>query len=284
MRFKDRNFPYPVLDPAGRDVAGSAFQTTYTPVATKTALTIDVSFSLHNETLLELIAQKRAVYVLHSDCNATFYRKAITSHEPEIRLAVSMTDIKRELGLSFFICATEAIDDYTIAGMADYYGDTTFRISKGDVLAYAEPLTYQIFDKDSLKKIASIMLVREGEAEVIIPNISYEQEKIVLTLPQEQYTRFGKYKSHPLVGAAMLTAVVLPVLVDAIQKVLDAEEREEEPEYSTRLWYRVLRHRTTELRSKDADLDNAYSLVHAIMAGVSEKAMREIEEMLTLSE
>ncbi len=284
MRFKERNFPYPVLDPAGRDVAGSAFQTTYTPTSTKTVLTIDVKFSLHNETLLKLIEQKRAIYVLHADCNATFYRKALTSFEPEIRLEVSTTDVKRELGLSFFVCAAEAIEGYTIEGMADYYGDTTFNISKGDVLAYAEPLTYQIFDKDSLKKIASILLVREGEDEVVIPNISYEQDKIVLTLPQAQYKRFGLYKSHPLVGATMLTAVVVPVLVEAVQKVLEAEERDEEPEYGTKLWYRVLRHRTAELRSKDANFDSAYSLAQAIMAGVSEKAMREIEGILDLSE
>ena len=284
MRFKDRNFPYPVLDPAGRDVAGSAFQITFTAGATQTAFHLDVKFSLHNETLEQLIKEKRAIFVVHVDCNATFFRKAFTTHEPEIRLTIDETDVKRELGLTFFVCATESISGYSIAGMDDLYGDTKFQVGKGDVLAYAEPETYQIFGKDSLKKISSIMLVREGEDDLVVPYINYDREKIVLSLPKEQYSRYGQYKTHPLVGATMLTAVITPVLVDAVQKMLDAEEREEESEYSVLLWYRVLRHRVGELRLKNNELDNAYSLAQAIMAGVSEKAMREIEEMLTLSE
>ena len=128
MRFKDRNFPHPVLDPAGRDVTDSAFQVTRSIKSDKTALYVHVEFALNNETLAQLISEGRAAFVVHADCNAAFFRKVYFFHELEGNFAVPLTDIKRELGLSFFICATTALKDYNIKGMDALYGDTKFQL------------------------------------------------------------------------------------------------------------------------------------------------------------
>jgi hypothetical protein len=287
MRFKDRNFPHPVLDPAGRDVADSAFQVTRSIKSDKTALYVHVEFALNNETLTQLISEGRAAFVVHADCNAAFFRKVYFFNGTEGDFTVPLTDIKRELGLSFFICATTALSDYTIKGMDALYGDTKFQLNKGDVLAYAEPVTEHIWDKDSLNKISSILLVREGATGMTVPCVTYGQEKIEATLPPSQYTRYGQFKAHAQVKATLLTAVVLPVLVEAVQKVIEAatEEENEEANYSSYLWFRVLRHRMSEL-SKNPGIDpqSAYSLAQGILEGVSDQAMREVEEILTFSE
>jgi hypothetical protein len=285
MRFKDRNFPHPVLDPAGRDVAGSAFQVTHSVRADKTSLYVRVEFALNNDTLVQLISEGRAAFIVHADCNAAFFRKIFTFQESEGDFTIPLTDIKRELGLSFFICATTALEDYTIKGMDELYGDTKFRLNKGDVLAYAEQVTVQIFDKDSLNKLSSIMLVREGETSLAVPYTTYDQDKIEVTLPSAQYERYGRFKAVTQVKAMLLTAVVLPVLVEAVQKVLDVDDEEGESDFSSHLWFRVLRHRTTELGRKSAnDSKSAYSLAQSILEGVSDQAMKEVEELLTFSE
>ena len=289
MRFKDRNFPHPVLDPAGRDVADSAFQVTRSIKSDKTALYVHVEFALNNETLAQLISEGLATFVVHADCNAAFFRKVYFFREPEGDFVVLLTDIKRELGLSFFICATVALDDYTIKGMDALYGDTKFRLKKGDVLAYAEPVTEHIFDKDSLDKISSILLVRQGETGLSVPYVTYNQDKIEATLPPTQYERYGQFKAHTQVKATLLTAVVLPILVEAVQKVIEANEGEEneadESDYSPYLWFRVLQHRIGELSKKPGiDPQSAYSVAQGILEGVSDQAMREVEEILTFSE
>ena len=282
MRFKDRNFPYPVLDPAGRDIANSAFQVTRTVKVDKTALYLHVEFDLSNETLVQLIKDGKAAFVVHADCANSFYRKAFLFNEFEGDISIPMTDVKREVGLAFFVCATEPIDDYSVKGMDELYGDTTFRVIKGDVLAYAETVTENIFDKDSLSKLASILLVLAGNEGQAVSYIDFNHEKIHAVMPPAQFELFGLNKSRPQVKATLLAAVVLPVLIEAVQKVLEGDEDEQdESDYASYLWFQVLKHKIGELRKKAGDNSHSpYSLAQLILEGVSDKALREVDNLL----
>lgn len=282
MRFKDRNFPYPVLDPAGRDIANSAFQVTRTVKVDKTALYLHVEFDLSNETLVQLIKDGKAAFVVHADCANSFYRKAFLFNEFEGDISIPMTDVKREVGLAFFVCATEPIDDYSVKGMDELYGDTTFRVIKGDVLAYAETVTENIFDKDSLSKLASILLVLAGNEGQTVSYIDFNHEKIHAVMPPAQFELFGLNKSRPQVKATLLAAVVLPVLIEAVQKVLEGDEDEQdESDYASYLWFQVLKHKIGDLRKKAGDNSQSpYSLAQLILEGVSDKALREVDNLL----
>lgn len=284
MRFKDRNFPYPVLDPAGRDIANSAFQVIRTVKIDKTALYIHVEFVLSNETLVQLIKDGKASFVVHADCNAAFYRKAFLFNELEGDISIPLTDIKRELGLAFFVCATEPIDEYSVKGMDELYGETTFKIAKGDVLAYAETATENIFDKDTLSKLSSILLVLAGNEGQTVPYIDFNHEKIHAVMPPSQFELFGLNMPRPQVKATLLAAVVLPVLVEAVQKVLESKTDDEESDtsdYGEYLWFKVLRHKIKELHSKAGEnAQSSYSLAQLILEGVNDKALREVDTLL----
>ena len=279
MRFKDRNFPYPVLDPAGRDIARSAFQVTRTVKADKTTLYIHVEFELSNETLVDLIAEGKASFVVHADCNAAFFRKVFLFNELAGDIAIPMTDIKRELGLAFFVCATEAIEAYSVKGMDEVYGDTTFRISKGDVLAYAETVTEDIFDKDSLNKLSSILLVRAGDNGQSVSFITFYQDKLEVVMPPTHYELYVRNKANPQVRATLLTAIILPVLAEAVQNVLHDEE--DESLYASYLWFQVLKHKIGEVQKKAGDnAQSPYILAQLILEGVSGKALNEVDALL----
>lgn len=282
MRFKDRNFPYPVLDPAGRDIANSAFQVTRTVKADKTALYIHVEFELSNETLVQLIKDGKAAFVVHADCNAAFFRKVYFFHALEGNISIPLTDIKRELGLAFFVCATEAIDEYSVKGMDELYGNTTFRITKGDVLAYAETVTENIFDKDSLSKLSSILLVLAGNEGQTVPYIDFNHEKLHAVMPPRQFELYGFNKARPQVTATLLAAIVLPVLIEATQEVLKAEaDSMADSDYAPYLWFQVLKHKIGELHKKAGEnAQSAYSLAQLILEGVNDKALREVDTLL----
>lgn len=223
MKFKERNFPHPVLETTGSDVKGSAFQATYKVVSDNTSIYINVSFKLSNNTLLELIAADKARFVVHADCNAAFFRKAYTFSEEEGRIQIPLTDVKRVLDLSFFICAVKPVDEYVVDGMDTIYEGAVFKIQAGDILAYSEQSSLNIFDKDSLSRISSIMLVREGEADLVIPSISFDEDKITVSLPPSQYALYAPLKADNRIKATLLNAVVLPVLIEAVQQVLKSD-------------------------------------------------------------
>lgn len=283
MRFKERNFPHPVLKPIDSDVNGSAFQATCKVSIDNTFITVNVSFSLSNNTLIELIATNKAVFVVHAYCNATFFRKIFKFNENEGRIQISMTDVKRVIDLSFFVCSTGLMHEYTIEGMDDVYQGSVFKIQTGDILAYSEQMNFNLFDKDSLTKIASIMLIREGEAGLSVPTIEFDEDKIAVSLPPSQFALYAPLKADNRVRATLLTAVVLPVLIEAVQEVINSEN--EDDERSINNWYRVLRHKIDEIRRKpDVDGESAYYLAQSILSGISEKALKEIDEILTPTE
>lgn len=80
----------------------------------------------------------------------------------------------------------------------------------------------------------------------------------------------------------MLNAVVLPVLIEAVQQVLKSDNDDDLSLYT---WYRVLQHKVAELKKKPGtDGESAYHLAQSILAGVSEKALKEIDDILIPSE
>lgn len=282
MKFKERTFPHPVLDPTGKDVPDSAFQANCKITVDKTAVYVHTNFVLSNATLRELIETDKAKFVVHADCNAAFFRKVYLFRESECRIQIPLTEVKRTVDLSFFICATKPIDEYSVDGMDAIYDGATFRIQIGDILAYGEGVNFSIFDRESLSKIASIMLVREGQEDITIPVISFDEDKIAVSLPPAQFALYAPLKIDIRVKATMLNAVILPVLVEAVQQVLKLDDNDEMGLYT---WYRVLKYRIAELSKKpEIDGESAYCLAQNILAGVSEKALNEINDILTLSE
>ncbi|MCY7358787.1 MAG: hypothetical protein LH609_15270 [Rudanella sp.] len=283
MKFKERTFPHPVLDPTGKDITGSAFQVTCKVTSDNTFVYVNVSFALSNNTLSELVTTNKAKFVVHADCNAAFFRKPYTFNEVEGRIRIPMTDVKRLVDLTFFICATEPIEEYTVEGMDAVYNGAVFKIYAGDILAYSEPISINIFDKDSLSKISSIMLVREGDSELTVPSIDFNEDKIAVSLPPSQFALYGSLKVDHRIKATLLNAVVLPVLIEAVREVLNPVD--DDNDLSLYTWYRVLQHKIAELKKKPgANEESAYYLAQSILAGVSEKALKEIDEILTPSE
>ena len=134
MKFKDRSFPYPVLESYNRDIEDSAFQVNFRPpTLDKNFITIEAEFQLSNSTLLEMISDERAVYNLHIDCNSTFFRKQYISKENKINISIPVTEIKNKVELNFFICSLIDSNEYCIEGSHPDYEDNKFIIEKGDI-------------------------------------------------------------------------------------------------------------------------------------------------------
>ena len=284
MKFREREFPHPVLDPTNRDVEHSAFQATCTVTNDNTSIYIDVKFDLSNATLKQLIETEKAHFVVHADCNSTFFRKRYVFSDEEGRIRISLTDVKRLVELSFFICAKEPLSEYVIEGMDAMYEGTTFQVNKGDILAYSEAIPVKVLDRDSLRKIASIMTVR-GDSNATIPFVDYESDKIAVSLPDAQYSLYRDLKLDSRVRSILLSSVVLPVLVDAISEVLGSKNTDDYM-YKERLWYSVLEQKISDIQQKASapDSESAYFLAHNILAGVSEKAFNEVNSILGISE
>src|SRR5205807_2685433 len=112
----------------------------------------------------ELIADNKAAYFVEIECGSTFYRRTFSTSENKIRIEIEAGDLRDKVGVSFSVCATAEIPDYSPEGVhPDLAGDPV-DVEKGDMLADGGAGWFTA-DKtfDPLKApLSSFMKIQEG--------------------------------------------------------------------------------------------------------------------------
>ena len=103
---------------------------------------------------------------LHVECDNTLFRRADDFTTPEYQAALPATDIHHDTEVNAFVRATAPIPKYKIAGAHDDYGDATFDVRPGDILAVANGQVFDASQKaDPLRRVGSLMVIdRPNEA------------------------------------------------------------------------------------------------------------------------
>jgi hypothetical protein len=120
-----------------------------------------------------------------------------------------------------------------------------FDVENGDVLAVGEGQVFYIDSNfDSLSPIGSIMEIHEAYQDGDLPmRVDYNGPKIQIVLSKKDFADYKLLKNMEGVSVALTTAIVLPVLMEAIhvtQDDLDDDLR----------WVRALRRRIESMELK----------------------------------
>ncbi len=251
MIYNNRHYPHPVLG-ISDDISGGV-QVKLKVSSDSEHIVLENTFSIENEDLKELIRQSMACYSVHLSCVGTFFRSNYESYkELSDPLKIRASDLNGEVELNYFICAKEDIEEYSNSASNDDYGNTKFRVNKGDILAYlGKGKFYANKTYQETKSISSIMNINtDGK-----PNhhfyLDYGDEKITIMLCKEDYQLYQEIKLKKF-ASILHSSLVLPALQQAIVFI----ESEESNEYSGKPWYMSL----SELIKKESEAD---SLVRA---------------------
>jgi hypothetical protein len=136
--------------------------------------------------------------------------------------------------LDFFICSNKQLN-YKSNSFQDSYKDYTFSISTNEILGYAGKGRF--FAKkayENLKSISALMRINSIDNSKYM-TADYGQDKIIVGLPFEQYEHYQSIKSDRIFPNIIHSAIVLPVLIDALYMA-----RDESDQFSTYRWCTVL--------------------------------------------
>jgi hypothetical protein len=258
MKFSPRSLPHPVLN-NGDDIVGFGFQTNFEVAVDKQNYYLKVSFDLSHPGLLALIQEQQAQYVVHVECGASFYRKRFSLSESSDTIKIGADFLRDRVEVNFFICAIAPLSAYLPKGAHPDYGSTSFTIRKGDILATAEGRTFDAEkDYDALKKVSSIMIIRESPTLDAGPFVvDFTRERIEIILSKEDYRAYSLLKTNPKLAAALTGTIVLPVLLDAINCV----ESGKEADLEGCRWFRNLENRLEDLKNEGSNLVKAQKLL-----------------------
>ncbi len=194
-----------------------------------------------NAVVAELLRQGAAAYLLRIECGATMLRETrIFDRQDSARVELRADLLLGRVDVFTFVVATNAMEMYRPSGLSADYGDATFFIEAGDVLALGPEFIFSAEKEfDPLKgEIPSIMRVKGGDFEGPF-RVNFDTSLIEVQLGKTDWERYLKLKQT---GSEVLhSALVLPVLTQAICEISSDLEKESANEARSDLvWYKRL--------------------------------------------
>lgn len=244
MRLSSRSYPYPVIGNRD-DVPGVAFQATLEMSSDKEAVYLDAAIDCSSKTINDLVKKDQACFVMHVECSNTVYRRAFDFREVNHRITIPSDQLNDQVEVNVFVRATKDISSYRVDKAHPDYGDVSFQVEKGDILAVGEGQVFPLdCNYDSLSRIGSIMSIQQSMQDGDLPMmVNYEDNKIQIILSKKDFLEYKMLKAIEIVSGPLTTAIVLPVLVEALH--IAASNPDDE-----RRWVRVLSRKAESMGRK----------------------------------
>jgi hypothetical protein len=202
--------------------------------ANEVSLTVKVE--LHDACLTDLIRNDMAQIVCHIESPLSSYRmtQEIDLFDLQTTLPIEPQHMRGVLEITPFIVAKQEIKEFSNDMFSDFYKGT-YRIEKGDVLAFTPTIEIEIEPEDIDKRpTQSIIKVSGHDKREMTTDLTGEY--ILIRLPHATYSGYkslsAKENSFHKIS---LMAVILPALMDALIELKTGEGASEE-----KIWARVI--------------------------------------------
>ncbi len=253
MKLSQRSYPHPVVGNRD-DVPGAAFQAAVEMSTDRENVYIDVATKCSSSTINQLISEGAATNILHIECSNTLFRRAFEFAEHDKRLSIPVENLNDAVEVNVFVRAMRDASGYSVDAAHPDYDGAKFQIREGDILAVGEGYIFHIESSfDSFSRIGSIMQIEEATEDGELPmRVDFNGDKIRIILSKADFRDYRLLKVQEGISAALTSAIVLPVLVEALHFWKAGEAGGEEDSLR---WMRVLRSRIEKLEL-ESESDN----------------------------
>lgn len=157
------------------------------------------------------------------------------------RSSIDQRTVLGPVTISVFAVATRPIPSFRWSRQHKDYGDESFDVRVGDLLSAPTDFTFdpaKLYDPQNPPLNSIFKIVKDDKTRAKGISISYiGDEQIIITLSKNLFDRMQLIDSPNL----QLTALVLPVLVDAIDFIRMSEAQDDEEDISERQWCRTIK-------------------------------------------
>ncbi len=239
MIYNNREYPHPVLGIGIGDDAsvGGLFNVHLSIKAGRETIRIEPVFKMDNKYINNLINEGKATFATQIYCRATMFRELRKSQNtiPET-IVIPTPKLREEVEIDFFVCANEHLPDYTNSQSHSDYSSFTFNIEKGEILAYGGKGVFNANKTpEELKAVSAFMNIDKDNKENGPIHNFYDGPKITILLSENDYLKYQDIKINEFAIQVLHSGVVLPALMEAVEKVLDQDD-----EFADKRWYQIV--------------------------------------------
>lgn len=238
----NKGFPYPVLSPYSDDYIDSSFDVSVNAKIEGYDLSIEFEASLKDDLLNKLIANGQAIIVYHIECSNTGFRTIIKTKEPKHNYTVPFKVLRDLIEINSFVVATADVLDYHNTHFNPDYGDASFQITCGCVLALAKEVDTRIPKKlTDLKEDDDpfVVIVPSKEEGLKTVSVDLESPKIRIVVPEMAAAKYKALQQTSELRPILISMYILPALFQGLQRLhlLDDYELDD---YTKYLWVQSL--------------------------------------------
>ena len=229
MRIGPRLFPYPVLnkDNSLNSYKDSSFELVVEVQGESDKLLLrNVHYIMDNHNLETLIYDDKVEVICIVECSATIFRERFKIDGEGRDIELNLRDLNGKVEVSAFAYAKDDISEFWDEDFVEEYVDTSFPITKYDILAVDDGITTKIsFDEEQDTKISSIFLVTKNmseEAQRV--SVHPGDRKISVTVPEKQFNFYEKVKLQDYLRNIFFTFLIVPALTHALEEIKRYED------------------------------------------------------------
>lgn len=241
----DKMYPYPVLADFLDDYKDNkAFYAKMVYVHEGYEHRVEISASLTDAGLFDLIHERKAVFTYHVECNQTGFRKAYETDKAQYVIPLSNKRVRGKVQVCAFVTTKKDLHGWRDDSFNDDYTGMVFDIDEGSTLAVcSEQLNLNISDKvDDLADAPSIFNIIQNKDETV-RTMQFDEggDKISIKLPFNEFLIFKTLNSSVRLQPVLYSMTLVPALIyvlDLVKTLTETERDDYEALYS---WYRSVK-------------------------------------------
>ena len=258
------NYSHPVLRKHGKNLAsdyGDIFNFAFeleireTHPANGNVSLICKSVLNDHRHLDKMIREGEAVICLTVNCPSTFFRDTIKGDQSRFEgeepfQEYSSKELRGKVHFDATIVTTKEVSEFKPIGLHSDYGDTSFELPKGSIIAHHAFNSSSVFGTTTeiLYESESIFEVIQGEDETPPRKVNLEEDdKIRIYLSPSVFDWYKREReTHGEDGTIITAALYSPVLMDVLWELSFSSHGHEK-----KTWFGVIKNRWTTLKIQE---------------------------------
>lgn len=216
----------------------------------------DYIFKFHcklrnNDDISSLLKENKCQYACLVECSATKFRKLFLSSLPNIEIKLQKETLCRRVEFSINIITTEDIKGFGAKTLAEDWQGRTYDLDKGAFLAVGPQLHKYFPELNDENNVASNSYIYIQKSTQKNMSVSWDHNKILINLNKENYCTYEKLKSNKVKLKIMIQMVVVPSLIELLDKIYNESDVVEEDRPNETDWYKYLNEKCTQSFEQD---------------------------------
>src|SRR5690625_2332432 len=234
MRIGKRIFPYPTLN---RDESYSNIVNSKFNLCDDYELNYDdgyfmiknVYYEITDNEIKKLITDGIIKVLLVMESSTTIFRESFILEEKPKDIFINIDDLKDRVEISAYGVLNSEVKNFSLKNFNEYYQGFKFDLNKHNIILIDDGFSVNLeYDESEDDLITSIFSVVKDMDNTEIITVTSKINKIIITLPEEQFNIYDQSKRHSSLTEIYFTNLLIPALLQELTLIKEQVINDEE--------------------------------------------------------